>query len=439
MALALLTASHRTADLSEVGRLSAAGADRITEVLADHAGAGAGSLDPAASCGVHGAVVLATCNRLELYLDVDDTATAAAHVRRALARVSGLDPAEVAQYTRALAGDAAARHLFEVAAGLDSMVVGEREIAGQVRRALASARVAGLTTPLLERSFQHASRTSREIAVATDLGRAGASVAAVALDLVGRPLAGARAALVGTGSYAGVVLAALRARGVDDVVVWSASGRAQAFARRHDVTAVPELASAVADADIVVTCRGTGPAVLDAATVAAARGERPDAGELVVLDLALNRDVEPAVGGLPGVRLVDLATVREHVPRATRAEVEHARELVARGVERLAADLAGRAVDDAVVALRRRVEVAVAEEIERLPADGQLAAEDAARALRRLAARLLHAPTVHARSAAREGRAVEHVRALEQVLGLSVPAPEPGALDRGPARDAPVT
>ncbi|WP_299274820.1 hypothetical protein [uncultured Georgenia sp.] len=203
--------------------------------------------------------------------------------------------------------------------------------------------------------------------------------------------------------------------------MWSASGRAADFAERHGATEVSDLVRAVADADLVVTCRGTGPAVLDVATVTAALDARPAGADLVVVDLALNRDVEPAVGELPGVRLVDLATVREHVPPTTAAEVERARELVDRGVERLAADLAGRAVDQAVVALRRRVEAAVAEEIERLPADGALPVEDAARALRRLAARLLHTPTVHARSAAREGRAVEHVRALEQVLGVSVP------------------
>src|SRR5690606_41520424 len=102
------------------------------------------------------------------------------------------------------------------------------------------------------------------------------------------------------------------------------------------------------------------------------------------------RDALPILGELPGVRPVDLASVREHVPPTTAAEVERARELVDRGVERLAADLAGRAVDQAVVALRRRVEAAVAEEIERLPADGALPVQDAARAPRPLAARLLH-------------------------------------------------
>ncbi|MBD8063333.1 glutamyl-tRNA reductase [Oceanitalea stevensii] len=422
MTLAVISANHRHAGLAHVDRLSAAGADRLLAVLADHAAPGAGSLDPAADCGIGGAVVLSTCNRLEVYLDADDPVAAAEHARHAVARASGLCPSEVSEHTIALSGDAATRHLFEVASGLDSMVVGEREIVGQVRRSLDAAREVGLTTPLLERTFQHASRTSREVAVTTDLARAGASVASVALDLAGRSLAGDRALLVGTGAYAGVALAALRSRGVEDVAVWSASGRAASFAESHDVLAVTDLAAALARADVVVTCRGTGTVVLDVTTVTAALRSRAGIDELVVVDLALGRDVDPAVGELPGVRLVDLETVRNQLPTTTALEVDRARELVARGVERLGDDLASRAVDEAVVALRRRVEDAVADELSRLPAGGQVSSDDAARALRRLAARLLHTPTVHARTAARDGRAEEHVRALEQVLGLTVPA-----------------
>lgn len=424
MALALISASHRRAGLADLDRLSAPGADRLRAALVDHATADAGTLDVGADCGISGAVVLSTCNRVEIYLDAEEPLGAAEAARHALARVSGVEPTQVADLTEALAGDDAARHLFEVAAGLDSMVVGEREIAGQVRRALEGARAAGMTTPLLERAFQHASRTSREVAVTTDVTRAGASVASVALDLVGRPLAGARVLLVGTGSYARVSLAALRMRGATDVRVWSASGRAERFAESHDVVAVPDLVTALTDVDLVVTCRGTGTVVLDADTVARVVTTRETHAELVVVDLALNHDVDPAVGALPGVRLIDLATVKEHVPPTTAAEVHRAREIVDRGVERLSEDLAGRVIDEAVVELRRRVEAAVAEELSRLPADGELPAEEAARALRRLAARLVHTPTVHARSAAREGRAVEHLQALEQVLGLSVPIPE---------------
>ncbi len=147
--------------------------------------------------------------------------------------------------------------------------------------------------------------------------------------------------------------------------------------------------------------------------------------ELVVVDLALNPDVDPAVGDLDGVRLIDLRAVQAHVPAAVAAEVVRARQIVDQGVRRFAADLAGRVVDEAVVALRARIEAAVDEEIGRLPAGGEVSVPDAARALRRLAARLLHTPTVLAHDAARQGRAAEHLRAFEQVLGVSVAVPVP--------------
>lgn len=455
--LVMLSANHHDLDLVDIDRLSAGAHDLGRQVVAEH---------PA----VNGAVVLATCNRFEVYLDADECegaeadATAAAY--RAVSRTSGADVDEVARLMRPASGEQAVAHLFEVAAGLDSMVVGEREITGQVRRALSAARAEGTTSPLLEQTLQHATRTSRQVAVATDLARAGRSVVSVALDLAAARLAslgcerdvaappadphespvprgswaGHRTLLVGTGSYAGASLAALRERGAQDVAVWSASGRAEAFAATHDVTvADADLATALAAADLVVTCRGTGTPVLDIATVSAAAACRPDdAGPLVLVDLALHNDVDPAVADLPRVILVDLATVREHSPATTAAEVLRARTIVAEGVRTLAETTAERRMDAAVVALRSKVADAVAAELDRLPADGAISAERAAQALRRLAARLVHEPTVLARSAGREGRTEEHLRALEIALGVRVATPdEADEITPAPAAPAP--
>ncbi|WP_240646044.1 glutamyl-tRNA reductase [Georgenia sp. SYP-B2076] len=458
MVLILLSANHHDLDLADIERLSAGASDVGRQVVADW---------PA----VRGAVVLATCNRFELYLDAGtdaEDAVRAAH--QAVASTSGTDPAEVARLMRAQAGEPAVQHLFEVASGLDSMVVGEREITGQVRRALDAARAEGLTSPLLERTLQHATRTSRQVAVDTDLARAGRSVVAVALDLAAARVqahacerhggawpqdphaspvphgswAGRRALLVGTGSYAGASLAALRERGATDVAVWSASGRAHAFAESHGTAEAPQdLATALARTDLVVTCRGTGTPVLGVATVAEAvraRRERGETAPLVLVDLALQHDIDPAAATLDGVVHVNLPTVREHAPAATVGEVARAREIVADGVRALADDGAERRMADAVVALRTTVEEAVAAEIARLPADGTMPAEDAARALRRLAARLVHTPTVRARAAGREGHGAEHLRALEQVLGVTVPGPgDPAAGAPAPAAPGPGT
>ncbi|MFD1506132.1 hypothetical protein ACFSBG_10670, partial [Georgenia yuyongxinii] len=136
-------------------------------------------------------------------------------------------------------------------------------------------------------------------------------------------------------------------------------------------------------------------------------------------------DVDPPAAGLDDVVLVDLPTVRDHAPRATAVEVERARAIVADGIGTFDGTVAERRMDDAVVALRSRVADAVNAELERLPAEGAVSAERAAQALRRLAARLVHEPTVRARAAGREGRTEEHLRALEQVLGVAVAAPDP--------------
>ncbi|MFC7403587.1 glutamyl-tRNA reductase [Georgenia alba] len=448
--LVMLSANHHDVDLADIDRLST-GAIGLGPRVVEQAPA------------VRGAVVLATCNRLEVYLDAEDggQSAAAAAVYRAVADGSGISLDEVARLMRISQDQTAVAHLFEVAAGLDSMVVGEREIAGQVRRALADARRAEITTPLLERTLQHAARTSRQVAVETDLARAGRSVVAVALDLAAARLfchgdeprsdheqathnahgipqeswAGRRTLLVGTGAYAGAALAALRARGVSDVAVWSASGRAESFAASHATAVAPaDLDAALAAADLVVTCRGTGTPVLDAGTVGRALAARDQDGPpLVVVDLALHRDVEPSVATRPGVLLVDLEAVREHAPATTAAEILRARALVEDGVRSLAEATAERQMDAAVVALRAKVADVVADELDRLPEDGSVPADRAAQSLRRLAARLVHLPTVLAREAGREGRAEEHLRALEQVLGVSVEQPPTTTTRTAPA------
>ena len=484
----LLSVDHRTHGLDAVARLGAATARMGPDLLR-------------AVPGVRGAVVLATCNRLALVLDADAGAGGAASgpdpgVERggagpvdsgsapgpadsgppALARAVAafLDarapgpgapdaaspapnantagPAPAAPHVPAAwSGPDAVAELFATAAGLESMVVGEREIAGQLRRAATVARAEGTLTAELDRALAHASAASRRVAGSTRLAGAGRSVVAVGLDLAaGRlpPLGSCRVLLVGTGAYAGATVTALHERGARDVGVYSRTDRARAFAAGRGLRAVSdaELPGALARADLVVTCRGLGAPVLTRELVAAAlrlrRRPEPDppdrpgksgppggpaepaepvGGPLVVLDLALRRDVEESVGRLPGVALIDLAAVQRAVPEAEAAQVRAARDIVAREAE--AFDRAGlaRRMDPLICALRERVEALVEDELARLrPRDGMVDVEDAARALRHLAARILHHPTVAAHRAGREGREGEYLAALELVLGADV-------------------
>lgn len=317
-------------------------------------------------------------------------------------------------------------HLFGVGAGLDSMVVGEREIAGQLRRALKAARREGTATYLLTECIEQALRTSRRVAHLTGLAQTGRSVVSVGLDLLRRDWASSRVLLIGTGAYAGAVVSALTSRGCTDITVHSRSGRAAQFAASHGVRALEgPLGPALEDVDAVVTCRGVGTAVLTVDLVGPALAARQGRA-LDVVDLALARDVEAEVAVLDGVRLVDLAVIQRHVPDAAAHEVGRAERLVAEGVTDLIVRLKGRQIDPAVVALRDNVTLMVDDEIARLPQGRPVTSEEAAHALRRLAARLIHEPSVRARKAAEEGRGEAYLAALSELYGIEATLAEPG-------------
>ncbi|WP_315099443.1 glutamyl-tRNA reductase, partial [uncultured Cellulomonas sp.] len=379
MVLLSLAASHHDLDLDVLERLSS----DVQAVASELVGSVA---------SVSGAVVLATCNRFELYLEVDDAAhTPAARdaAADAVAERSGYTLTQVAEHLRVRTGTDAAAHLFSVASGLDSMVVGEREIAGQVRRALTAARRDRVTTSGLESLFQAASRVSRTVEARTGLGATGRSVVGVALDIAEQHLPdwpSVRCVLIGTGSYAGASLAALKARGAGDIRVYSASGRAGAFAAARGVRSLPasaDLAAEVSDVDLVVACSGAAGAVLGVDALAAARVVTPS--PLTVVDLALRHDVDPGVRSLPGVRLVSLHTVAEHAP-AEHAAVRAAHEVVLAAAEAYEADRRVRDWNPAVVAERTRVLGGLEAGLSRL----EHRDERAERALRRRTRSALH-------------------------------------------------
>ena len=462
MVLLSLTASHRELDLDALERLST-GSSSVGRVVVG-------------SCGpVAGAVVISTCNRFELYLDVDAPLSgdsvrhATRHVAELVAHASGVTGEVAARSFTVRTGPEVTEHLFAVASGLDAMVVGEREIAGQVKRSLADAREQETTSKTLELLFQTASRTSKRVGTDTELGAAGRSVVALALDLAERelpPWDGARAVLIGTGSYAGASVAALRARGCDDIRVYSQSGRAEAFAESHGVQPVDSLVEALADADLVVSCSGArgraaagaaprveadetepqgahrrlpglvtenGPEaslghVLDTAALVRAReraadraGDEPEPRPLVILDLALHRDVDPRVADVEGVLLFDLATLKAHAPAVAHDVVAQAQSIVDAAARRFEETRLGREADAAVVALLDEAEVRVRAEIaesvarltEELTARGEPAPDESdidviAREVRKRVHAELHDKIVAARAkATAEARAAE--------------------------------
>lgn len=436
-----LSASHHNLTLGELERLSLA-AVRVGNSLR----AQATSRMPA-PVPVEGVVVLATCNRFELYVEVaaqpepDVVLDLRELVTELVASASGVAQHAVRAALITRAGDDVVRHLFQVASGLDSMIVGEREIAGQVRRALTSARESGTTSASLERVFQQASRVSRQVENATGLGASGRSIVSVGLDLVGAGAqrgvdasgsggaaspgeeasmagmgewAARHVLLIGTGSYAGAVVAALTARGAQNISVYSSSGRAQEFAAARGLNPVGTggLIGALAEADVVVSCAGTLDGALDAAAIRAARAgvadrtlqakTMPDrAGmpvtrSLTILDLALRRDTAADVVDVEGVRVLDLEAIQRHAPSVGAEPVAQAAELIEVAVEEFARRAAARAVElaalEQIEELRNATETNIGEQVERLRAETDCADQvvQAERAIRREAGARLH-------------------------------------------------
>jgi glutamyl-tRNA reductase len=402
--LLCLTANHRNASLDVLERLSV-GAPTATRALVDD------------EIFVSGAVVLATCNRFEAYLDIDEPLTggeavAVESVVEAMADASGLSADLLRASVAVHSGADAAAHLFAVTSGLESMSVGEDEISGQVRRALDTARADGMTSGELERLFQKATHTSRGVRNRTQLRGAHRSLVRLALELASSRIADWSAAdivLVGTGKYAVRTLEALRARGAGGIHVFSPSGRAEAFAAKHGLTPVADFAAAVAEANVVITC--TADAVVHAD--AFAPGHR-----VLVIDLGLPRNVDPAVGAVEAVELLDLETIRLHAPLAEFSAHADARAIVGDAATEFHAD---REAGPAITALRSEVLKTVDAEIARARARG--AGDEVEAALRHLAGVLLHRPSVRIRELAVEGRIDEARAALEVLHGLSVEAP----------------
>ncbi|MCB4207812.1 glutamyl-tRNA reductase [Arthrobacter sp. UM1] len=419
-----LVATHADLDLERIGRMSAA-ASQVSSATAD---------SPLA----RGVVVLATCNRFEIYTELESAQDAEAvrsDLVTVIAEASGLPERVVASSLTTLVGDDVPRHLFAVGAGLHSAVVGEREIAGQVRRSLVSAQTEGTATGGLSRLFQSATKTAKQVGSRTDLGAQGKSIVSVGLDLVesvmdpDAPFSSSSVVVFGTGAYAGATMALLRDRGVTDVSVYSQSGRAPEFTaqrggRALDADSLPE---ALAHADLVIGCSG-GDRRVSAEELSAAR---PEGKDLYVVDLALTHDFEPNVADLPGVELLTLESIRQAAPAEAASALEAAREIVTRASEDFIADRTARQVDSAVVALRRHTLSVLDRELEKVRAQHgcTAAAEEVEFALRRMVRQLLHVPTVRGRELASQGRADEYVAGLDALYGL---APEASRRESAP-------
>jgi glutamyl-tRNA reductase len=417
MSLLAVGLSHRSATVELLERTAVAD-DDIAKLLSlatstDH---------------VDEAVVLATCNRLEVYADVRKFHGGVQELTDALVQRTGVPLEELADHLYVHYEDRAVQHLFEVASGLDSMVVGEQQILGQLRAALQTAREEGSVGRGLGPLIEHALRAGKRAHAETGIDRAGRSLVSVALDLAEQSLGGLRdraTALVGAGSMSSLAATTLRRRGAGRLVVVNRTpARAERLARSVDATAMPldALADVVADADLLVSCTGAVGTVISAAVVAAAMRRRPDR-PLFVIDLALPRDVEAATKALPNVTVVDLDSLRSVLQDAEVArDVDAARQIVTQEVGSHLSRQRAERVAPTVVALRTRAQQVVDAELARietrLPDLDERTRREITTAISRVVDKLLHTPTVRVKELAEAPGGDSYAEALRELFAL---------------------
>ncbi|MCK9874758.1 glutamyl-tRNA reductase [Frankia sp. Ag45/Mut15] len=442
MSLLVVGLNHRTAPTSLLEQASVSPAD-TPKVLHDLT----------AAAHVNEAVVLSTCNRTEFYAEVETFHGGVADISDQLSRICGIDLADLAAHLYVHHDARAVGHLFSVVCGLDSMLVGESQILGQVRGAYRAAQEAGGSGAALSGLFQAALRVGKRAHSETSIDAAGASIVAVGIQLAAvslgvlaetpvapltepaqpaqPPLAGARVLLIGAGAVGSLAAQTARRAGASDIVIANrTAARADRVAQLHGgrVVSLSDLPHEIMLADLVISSTGAAGLVVDQEMTAAGlagRGGRP----LVFLDLALPHDIDPGVRELAGVSLIDIETLRVALDGAQVAhDVEAVRGLVAAEVAGFLDRRRADRVAPTVVALRAHADSVVGAELARLrtrlPDLDSREWEQVQGAVRRVVDKLLHAPTVRVQQLAGAPGGDSYAEALRELFDLprEVPA-----------------
>ncbi|WP_020107822.1 glutamyl-tRNA reductase [Nocardia sp. 348MFTsu5.1] len=429
MSIFLFGVSHRSAPVSILEQLTVTEYDRpklIDELLE--------------SSQISEAMIVSTCNRVEIYAVVDAFHPALEAVGEVMGRHSGMSVNEMTRYAYVRYSEAVVEHLFSVAAGLDSMVVGEQQILGQIRSSYASADANRSAGRVLHEFAQQALRVGKRVHSETGLDRAGASVVSVSLDraraVLGRDIESA--VVLGAGAMGALAAAHLARAGVSDLALVNRTHeKAQHLAgnviKNHgvDARAVPmdDLTDALADADVLVTCTGTIGAVVGVGQVHSALAKRTARSPLVICDLGLPRNVDPAAGRLPNVHIIDIEGLRgDEATKAADADETAAREIVLAELADYMTNQRQAEVTPTVTALRQRAAEVVEAEIlrleSRLPGLDDPQRDEVAKTVRRVVDKLLHAPTVRVKQLASTPQGDQYAEALRELFEL-----KPGAAE----------
>jgi glutamyl-tRNA reductase len=421
MSVLVVGISHKTAPVSVLERVALDG-DHATKLLREVA-----DLEH-----VTEATVLSTCNRTEIYTEVDRFHGSVESISRILGELAGQSPEDVLTHLYVHYDEAAVSHLFHVAAGLDSMVPGESQILGQTREALRIGQEQGAVGPALNVLFQQALRVGKRSHAETDIDRVAPSLVASALDRaadhVGE-IAGKHVVIIGAGSMAGLTAATASRAGAASITVANRTPeRATRLAQQYAATAIPlaGLRSFTGPVDVLVSCTGAAGVLIDVEAVSSRRRhDRP----LAVIDLALPRDVAPEVADLPGVRLIALDTLAAELEdSAGGADLEGVRLIVGQELTAFLAARRSQSVTPTVVALRTMatgvVEAELARLMSRMPDLDDSSRAEVEKTLRRVAEKLLHHPTVRVKELANDSGAVSYAAALAELFALDPEAVE---------------
>ncbi|HEX8207338.1 MAG TPA: glutamyl-tRNA reductase [Solirubrobacteraceae bacterium] len=393
--LILLGISHKTAPVALRERLALTGGqlpDLLTALVATPA--------------IDEAVAISTCNRTEVYLVASDGVSGESAALGALAERAGIRPTELAEVIYSPRNCDAARQLFRVTAGLESMIVGESEVQGQVKRAYETALSAGTTGPLTNRLFTAALAAGKRVRAETGIGRGAASVSSVAVDLATEvlgDLAGRPVVIIGAGETSELTAQALAAKGVTTIFVANRhAARARSLAERFGGTVLPldRLPEQLERADVLLCATASPHPIVEREElelVMRARDGRP----LLVLDIAVPRDVEASCADLPGVRLVDMDGLQRVAAtnlRGREGEVVRGEEIVEEEIGRFASWMGSLDVLPTVSALRAHgegiVEGVLAENAARWESASPRDVARAEAIARAVMSRLLHEPTL---------------------------------------------
>jgi len=375
------------------------------------------------------AMVLSTCNRVEVYAHVAKFHGGVQELSELLSRVAGLPLDAMTEHLYVHYEDRAVQHLFTVAAGLDSMVVGEGQILGQLRAALTTAQREGAVGRLLWQLVPHALRVGKRVRTDTEVGRAGASLVDIGVRVVASALgslSGRPVLVVGAGAMGALAGETLRAAGVGEIVVANRTAEhAEALAERLGGRGIglDSLEEAIARADVVVSSTGASGIVVAADVVERAVRAR-DGRAISFLDLALPRDIDAAVRLLPGVTLTDLDALRQTLEADGDGDrdADAARAIVAEEVAVFLGWQRAMKVAPTVIALRAKADEVIDAELGRLlqripDLDARQQAEVNA-AVRRVVEKLLHAPTVRVKELAESPGGDHYAEALRELFGL---------------------